>query len=243
MQLVSECVGRLLLPADWLPILSAHLDLTALIAQAAGRAYTEGGAEQAVAGGSGAGLRSAGDLGLLQLAVLVAQCPEGARLLHEQAALERLAAVSRHLLAAKGGGLAPFASLEMPGAGRGAGAGWCARGAGRGVQVMPCPRPPHMGDPTPHSFTLLPLILPPPIAAAAAGIASPLPPLAPSSPALRLGGRRARRALWWTSPLPTSRRREGGQPLLPAGRRCISSGACCSASPPHSSAHWGSTLM
>ena len=66
-------------------------------------------------------LESAGDMGVLQLAVMVAQTPEGARMLNEQAALERLTSVARHLMSAKGGGLAPFSSLEIPSATRGAG--------------------------------------------------------------------------------------------------------------------------
>lgn len=42
MQLVSEAVGRLLPPRDWLPILQDQLDLTALIVQAAIRVQPGG---------------------------------------------------------------------------------------------------------------------------------------------------------------------------------------------------------
>ncbi|KAG1679511.1 hypothetical protein FOA52_011111 [Chlamydomonas sp. UWO 241] len=134
MQLVSEAVARLLPPADWLPVLHTQLDLTALIVQAASRVHPAGGSPD---GGSArhsalaaahptllAQTQQAGDLGLLQLALLVAQRPEGARLLHEQAALERLSGLARHLLSPRGGNLAPFNSLEIPGASASAGAGW-----------------------------------------------------------------------------------------------------------------------
>ena len=37
MQIVSEVVGGLLPPSDWLPIVSSHLDLAALVVRAASR--------------------------------------------------------------------------------------------------------------------------------------------------------------------------------------------------------------
>ncbi len=63
-QLVSEAVSRLLPVADWLPVLSAHLDLGALIVQAASRMQQGDGGE---VGMPAAAMSETGDLGLLQV--------------------------------------------------------------------------------------------------------------------------------------------------------------------------------
>jgi hypothetical protein len=117
LQLVSEAISHILPEADWLPVLSANLDLTNLILQ-----YGSQNTEVVAASG---GLQAAGDLGLLHLAVLVARRRDGAQMLHDQGALDKLTALSRHLLSTRGGGLAPFSSLEIPGTTRrGVACGW-----------------------------------------------------------------------------------------------------------------------
>lgn len=82
-QLVAEAVGRLLSPGDWLPALREQMDVTSMLLQAAAQAAAsaEGGAPAAAAA---KGLQPDGELGLLQLSILVAQAPEGSRMLHEQ---------------------------------------------------------------------------------------------------------------------------------------------------------------
>lgn len=92
-QLVTELV-RLLPSSDWLPILNAHLDLPSLMSSSVSL--------------------ERGDVGMLQLATLVSRSPEGARNLMDQGALFKMTDLARTMLSAKGGGLAPFASLELP---------------------------------------------------------------------------------------------------------------------------------
>eukprot|EP00955_Chlamydomonas_euryale_P031670 332377-Chlamydomonas_euryale.AAC.1 len=117
---------------DWLPVLQSELNITELIAAAAAAAgasplpAASPPLPPATADTRGTPpppgpppdhLSDAGDLGLLQLALLVAQQPAGARMLMAGHALEGLSSLCRHLLAGGpgGGGLAPFVALDVPG--------------------------------------------------------------------------------------------------------------------------------
>ncbi|GAX74714.1 hypothetical protein CEUSTIGMA_g2162.t1 [Chlamydomonas eustigma] len=100
-QLISVCIGGLLPVQDWLPTLRYHLDLPALLLRRekpTSMHHTQ----------------VAEDVGVTQLATLVALHSEGAQLLYDQNIFDELTLVCRHLLSAQGCGLAPFNSLEIP---------------------------------------------------------------------------------------------------------------------------------
>ncbi|GFR52696.1 hypothetical protein Agub_g15323, partial [Astrephomene gubernaculifera] len=127
-QLLLECT-RHLSTHDWLPLLLAKLHLGEGILSAAGRAAAIAAAAAAGAGGGAAAaaatvyLRSsdvavsAGDLGMLSLALAVAQVPDGARALYDRGVVDQLVAAGRHLLSAAGGRLATFSVVAVTGTG------------------------------------------------------------------------------------------------------------------------------
>ncbi|KAG2443449.1 hypothetical protein HXX76_001806 [Chlamydomonas incerta] len=134
-QLLLEST-RHLATHEWLPPLMAHIDLGRHILEAAGRAaaIAAGGAAAVTAAAATAGGQSAavaallalrggdaaaaaGDVGMLALALAVAQVPEGAQALNDRGILDQVVAAGRHLLAAGGGRLAAFNVIAVTGTG------------------------------------------------------------------------------------------------------------------------------
>ncbi|KAG2443230.1 hypothetical protein HYH02_009303 [Chlamydomonas schloesseri] len=134
-QLVLEST-RHLATHEWLPPLMAHIDLGRHVLEAAGRAaaIAAGGAAAVTAAAAAAGGQSAavaallalrggdaaaaaGDVGMLALALAVAQVPEGAQALHERGILDQVVAAGRHLLSSGGGRLAAFSVIAVTGTG------------------------------------------------------------------------------------------------------------------------------
>ncbi|KXZ42796.1 hypothetical protein GPECTOR_117g361 [Gonium pectorale] len=119
-QLLLEST-RHLTPRDWLPLLLSRLDFGQLLLAAAGRAATiaSATAQPVYANGSSTAdaAAAAGDLGMLALAVAVAQVPDGARALYDRGVVEQAVAAGRHLLSGGGGRLAAFSVIAVTGTG------------------------------------------------------------------------------------------------------------------------------
>ncbi|KAG2497263.1 hypothetical protein HYH03_004847 [Edaphochlamys debaryana] len=129
-QLLTEAT-RHLATHEWLPLLLANIDWGQHILVAAGRAANIAASAAAGSGGGGAGAgggatsppgigdaaAAAGDLGLLALAVTVAQVPDGARALYDRGVVHQLVAAGRHLLSSNGGRLAAFSVISVTGTG------------------------------------------------------------------------------------------------------------------------------
>ncbi|GLC49412.1 hypothetical protein PLESTB_000216500 [Pleodorina starrii] len=124
-QLLLETT-RHLAPSDWLPLLLNNLDLGQHILAAASRAAALAAAAAASGGATaaaGGALRgadaaaAAGDLGILALALAVAQVPDGARALYDRGVADQLVAAGRHLLSGSGGRLAAFSVIAVTGTG------------------------------------------------------------------------------------------------------------------------------
>ncbi|EFJ50204.1 hypothetical protein VOLCADRAFT_89091 [Volvox carteri f. nagariensis] len=124
-QLLLEST-RHLATHDWLSLLLNHLDLGQHILAAASRAAALAAAAASGGGLSGGGSASlqggdaaaaAGDLGMLTLALAVAQAPDGARALYDRGIVDQLVAAGRHLLSGTGGRLAAFSVIAVTGTG------------------------------------------------------------------------------------------------------------------------------
>lgn len=116
-QLLIE-VTRQLSPHEWLPHLTAQVDFGQHLLSAAGRAAAAATAAPSTSSPSIDAAAVAGDLGLLSLALAVAQVPDGARVLYDRGVFGQLVAAGRHLLLPyPGGRLATFSVIAVTGSG------------------------------------------------------------------------------------------------------------------------------
>ncbi len=118
-QLLIE-VTRQLSPHEWLPHLTAQVDFGQHLLSAAGRAAAAAATVSPPSSSSPSidAAAVAGDLGLLSLALAVAQVPDGARVLYDRGVFGQLVAAGRHLLLPPPGGrLATFSVIAVTGSG------------------------------------------------------------------------------------------------------------------------------
>ncbi|KAL6755299.1 hypothetical protein V8C86DRAFT_2678837 [Haematococcus lacustris] len=137
-QLVQLVVSQHLPPEDWLPVLQQHLDFAGLVQQAVDNTLTAPKAllqQELGQQPQNMVLSESSDLGVLQLALSLAQSLAGARwLLLDCGVMERLSSLAQGLLGPSGGGLAAWGSLNMgPGFDRLSKQGWPGPGAGAGA--------------------------------------------------------------------------------------------------------------